>query len=155
MFDAAGCCIRAGIYLSTWYSFANPKAVLSQMYCICLGIYFACSGIGYVLALGLGPDSAQLAAAVVTLVSTLMARKSAASGGLFLAQQLSFARWALEGFVIAESNREVGVWLLARCADLMALGYDVRRFSVCLIALGAIGVCTRGIALGMLLVYKT
>ena len=33
----------------------------------------------------------------------------------------------------------MGVWLLARCADLMALGYDVTRFWSCLWILVLLG----------------
>ncbi|KAL4526776.1 hypothetical protein Ndes2526A_g01209 [Nannochloris sp. 'desiccata'] len=113
------------------------------------------SGIGYVLALGLGSGTAQLAAAVLTLIATLVARQPEARGLLSIIQQFSFARWSLEGFVIAESNRLSGVWLLARCADLLALRYDVRRFKLCLVALTVLGVAARGLALGMLVVMTT
>ena len=151
IFDAAGSFIRAGSYLATWASFFNPQTVLWQMYLVALGIFFACSGVGYILALSLGPGSAQLGAAVMTLVSTLVARRPGAGGLLAAVQQLSFARWALEGLVIAESNRLVGVWLLARCADLMALGYDVRRFWQCLVGLVGLGVAARAVAAVLLL----
>lgn len=151
VFDAAGSCVRAGAYLATWASFANPQGVLWQMYLVALGLYFACSGLGYILALALGPGSAQLGAAVTTLVATLVARRPGAGGVLAAIQQLSFARWALEGLVIAESNRLVGVWLLARCADLMALGYDVRRFWECLVALVGLGLGARAVALALLI----
>jgi ABC-type multidrug transport system ATPase subunit len=154
-FDFTGSCIRAAAYLATWASFANPKTVLWQYYVVSLGLFWFCSGIGYVLALGLGSGAAQLAAAVITLIATLVARQPEARGLLSIIQQFSFARWALEGFVIAESNRLSGVWLLARCADLLALGYDVRRFTSCLVALTALGVAARGLALGMLLLMKT
>ena len=36
-----------------------------------------------------------------------------------------------------------GVWLLARCADLMGLEYDVRRFGLCLLALFGLGMMFR------------
>ncbi len=151
LFDFIGSAIRAAAYLATWTSYANPKTVLWQMYVVSLGLFWFCSGTGYVLALGLGSGNASLAAAVITLISTLIARQPGAHGLLSLVQKLSFARWALEGFVIAESNRLSGVWLLARCADLLALGYDVRRFATCLVALTVLGILTRLVALCMLL----
>jgi len=154
-FDFIGSCIRAAAYLATWTSFANPKAVLWQFYLVSLGLFWFCSGIGYVLALGLGSGTAQLAAAVITLIATLVARQPEAHGLLSIIKQLSFARWALEGFVIAESNRLSGVWLLARCADLLALRYDVRRFKSCLVALAVLGVAARCLALYMLLIMTT
>ncbi|KAG7670998.1 hypothetical protein KSW81_004425 [Nannochloris sp. 'desiccata'] len=154
-FDFIGSCIRAAAYLATWASFANPKTVLWQFYLVSLGLFWFCSGIGYVLALGLGSGTAQLAAAVLTLIATLVARQPEARGLLSIIQQFSFARWSLEGFVIAESNRLSGVWLLARCADLLALRYDVRRFKLCLVALTVLGVAARGLALGMLVVMTT
>ncbi len=43
------------------------------------------------------------------------------------------------------------MWLLARCADLLALGYDVRRFKTCLLALTVLGFAARGLAFGLLL----
>lgn len=36
-----------------------------------------------------------------------------------------------------------GVWLLARCADLQGLRYDVRNFGWCLLALFGLGVAFR------------
>lgn len=36
-----------------------------------------------------------------------------------------------------------GVWLLARCADLQGLEYDVRRFGLCLLALFGLGLLFR------------
>ena len=38
---------------------------------------------------------------------------------------------------------EQGVWLLARCADLQGLEYDVRRFGLCLLALFGLGLMFR------------
>ncbi len=53
-----------------------------------------------------GPS--QLAAAVVALVSTLVARAKDSSGLLWLTWQASFAHWALEACVIAEAERLTG-----------------------------------------------
>lgn len=58
----------------------------------------------------LEPASAQLSAAVLTLISTLIARESNPHGLLLLIKELSFARYGLEGQVIAESNRLTGGW---------------------------------------------
>jgi hypothetical protein len=152
-FDAGGAAVRAAVYLATYASFASPRAVLWQQYMVSAAMYYACCGLGYLVALALGPNSAsaQLAAAVFTLLSTLVARQPAAGGVLRALQSLSFARWALEGMVVAESNRLVGVWLLARCATLRALHYDVRRLWTCVGALAALGAGARAAALALLM----
>jgi hypothetical protein len=142
------------------------------------------------------PSAAQLSAATLALINTLVARQGHPRGLLRLAQAFSFARWGLEGYVIAESNKltggraggvgavggvggpvhvsasaclpsttdktvrveylavwctlphlparpPAGVWLLARCADLMGLDHDVRRFGLCLLALFGLGMMFR------------
>lgn len=150
-FDFSGAALRSAIYLITWYSFSNPKAVLWQLYAVVLALFYACSGMGYGLALALGAPSAQLGSAVLTLVSTLVARQPEGGTMLFLGQSLSASRWALEGLVIAESNQLTGVWLLARCADLAVLHYDVRRYWGCLGALVFMGLACRALALGILM----
>lgn len=50
---------------------------------------------------------------------------------------------AVVGYVISEANRLSGVWLLARCADLEGLMYDVTEFHLCLGMLLAIGLVFR------------
>ncbi len=57
------------------------------------------------------PGPSQLAAAVTSLVSTLVARSRDSSGLLWLAWQASFSRWALEAYVIAEAERLTGTRL--------------------------------------------
>ncbi len=54
------------------------------------------------------PSAAQMSAAVLTLISTLIARESNPHGLLRLIKETSFARWGLEGYVISESNRLTG-----------------------------------------------
>ena len=59
----------------------------------------------------LDPSAAQLSAATLALINTLIARQGHAQGLVKLAQTFSFARWGLEGYVIAESNRLTVRWL--------------------------------------------
>lgn len=54
------------------------------------------------------PSAAQLSAAVLALINTLIARQGHPRGLLRLVQAFSFARWGLEGYVIAESNKLTG-----------------------------------------------
>jgi len=154
VFDLGGLIIKCAVYLAAWYAFASPRAVVWQMYAVTLAIAYCCTGMAYWLSqIAATPETAQLAAAILALLCGLVARQD---GGSIIraAQAMSFARWGLEGFVIAESNRLTGVWLLARCADLEGLGYDVRRFGECLVALIVLGIVSR-VAAFMSLVHKS
>lgn len=146
-FDHVGTVLRSTIYFVMYYSFASPRAVIWQMLLVSVAITYCCTGVAYVLSQVLEPSAAQLAAAVLALVNTLIARQGHARGLVRLAQSFSFARWGLEGYVISESNKLTGVWLLARCADLQGLEYDVRRFGLCLLALFGLGLLFRATAL--------
>ncbi|KAL4449383.1 hypothetical protein ABPG77_007027 [Micractinium sp. CCAP 211/92] len=146
-FDHSGTVMRSTIYFVMYYSFASPRAVIWQMLLVSVAITYCCTGVAYVLSQVMEPSAAQLAAAVLALVNTLIARQGHARGLVRLAQNFSFARWGLEGYVISESNKLTGVWLLARCADLQGLEYDVRRFGLCLLALFGLGLLFRVAAL--------
>ncbi|PSC68046.1 ABC transporter G family member 28-like [Micractinium conductrix] len=146
-FDHVSTVLRASVYFVMYYSFAGPRAVIWQMLLVSVFITYSCTGLAYLLSQVMEPAAAQLAAAVLALINTLIARQQHARGLVRLAQWTSFARWGLEGYVIAESNKLTGVWLLARCADLVGLEYDVRRFGACLLALGGLGLLFRAAAL--------
>lgn len=153
------------------------------MLLVSVGITYSCTGVAYVLSQLLEPSAAQLSAAVLALINTLIARQGHARGLLWAVQQFTFARcaagllgpahasapasgqrerptpaapapppslsrrWGLEGYTIAESGKLTGVWLLARCAELQSLEYDVRRFGACLAALFGLGLLFRALAL--------
>ena len=68
----------------------------------------------------LEPSAAQLSAATLALINTLIARQGHARGLVKLAQRFSFARWGLEGYVIAESNRLTARRLLGRLGPACA-----------------------------------
>lgn len=149
--DLLGLALRCSVYLASWYAFAAPRAVVWQIYVMTFGIAYCGSGAGYLISqIAEGTGSAQLACAVLALLQGLLARQDGLSPVLKAAQFMSFARWGLEGITIAESNRLTGVWLLARCADLQGLGYDVRRFTTCIVALFVLGACFRGLAVAAL-----
>jgi hypothetical protein len=44
-------CMRAAAYLIPYYILATPNALLWQMYLVCAGIVYACTGTGYLLSL--------------------------------------------------------------------------------------------------------
>ncbi len=153
--DAAGLAARAGVFLAAWASLAAPRAAAWRLYAVFGATFYAAAGGAYLLTALLGAGPAQLAAAVATLLATLLARRPPGGGGaLAAARRLSFAAWSLEGLVVAEADQLRGVWLLARCADLAALGYDVRRFGRCLLALGALGAAARTAAAAALLARR-
>lgn len=58
------------------------------------------------------PAPSQLAAAVMALLNTLIARSKDSTGVVWLFYQLSYSHWALEAYVIAEANRLTGAPLL-------------------------------------------
>lgn len=54
------------------------------------------------------PAPAQLAAAVMALLNTLIARSKESTGLVWFFYQVSYSHWALEAYVIAEANRLTG-----------------------------------------------
>jgi hypothetical protein len=62
----------------------------------------------------MGANAAQLTAAVSALINALVASKFSTQGALGLMNTISYARWGLEGYVIAEANclkGECGTWV--------------------------------------------
>eukprot|EP00879_Flechtneria_rotunda_P029763 GHRR01032209.1.p1 GENE.GHRR01032209.1~~GHRR01032209.1.p1 ORF type:complete len:374 (+),score=126.46 GHRR01032209.1:272-1393(+) len=151
----AGMLLRSSVYLIMYYTFSQPRAVVWQMYFVTCAIYYSCTGMAYLLSQVMSPSAAQLTAAVTALINALMASKFATSGVMGFLNTISYARWGLEGYVIAEANRLTGVWLLARCADLAAFHYDVTRFWYAIKVLFYIGFGTRLAAcLGLLTLHR-
>eukprot|EP01025_Chloroclados_australasicus_P023435 TRINITY_DN2374_c0_g3_i1.p1 TRINITY_DN2374_c0_g3~~TRINITY_DN2374_c0_g3_i1.p1 ORF type:complete len:720 (+),score=63.10 TRINITY_DN2374_c0_g3_i1:280-2160(+) len=140
--------LRAVFFLMIYKSFAEFRANMWSMFGIMIGIVYTCAGYSYIISQIMGPGPGQLTAAVMVLIFVLMAPKTDMREGISnMIQQFSFARWALEGLVIAEANELKGVWLLARCQDLVNLHYDVRDFPRCMVQLFMIGVGARILAL--------
>lgn len=52
----------------------------------------------------MGPSAAQLTAAVFSLINALVASKFGTSGLMGFLNTISYARWGLEGYVLAEAN---------------------------------------------------
>lgn len=95
--------------------------------------------------------AAQLAAAVLVLINTLVAQRHQAPVGIVkAAMALGFANWALEAYVLAEAKRLTGVWLPERCTVIDFLGYDIRNWAWNITALFLVGAFFRLTALGLL-----
>lgn len=60
----------------------------------------------------MGPNAAQLTAAVAALINALVASKFSNSGVMGALNQISYASWGLKGYVIAEANCLTGRWRL-------------------------------------------
>ncbi|KAK9815993.1 hypothetical protein WJX74_001345 [Apatococcus lobatus] len=146
IFDHLGLILRSAIYMVMYYSFAQPRAIIWQMYLVTYAIMYACTGMAYLLSQMMDSAASQLSAAIFALMCSLTARNHHGPGLLGLFYHLSFARWGLEGFIIAEANRLTGVWLLARCADLQGLDMQVTHFLTCLFSLFSIGLLFRSLA---------
>lgn len=43
--------VRAAAYLIPYYILSTPNSALWQMYIVCVGIVYACTGTGYLLSL--------------------------------------------------------------------------------------------------------
>jgi hypothetical protein len=48
-FGYAGMIMRCAVYLVMYYTFSQPRAVVWQMYVVTAAIYYACTGMAYVL----------------------------------------------------------------------------------------------------------
>lgn len=154
-FDHAGTLLRAVVYMTMYYSFSQPRAVIWQMYVVTVAIVYCCTGTAYFLSQVFSLQAAQLTAAVWSLISALVAQKHNPVGLFKFVKKISYARWGLEGYVIAEANKLDGVWLLARCTDLTAMGYDVTQFWSCMRVLVYIGLGFRILAAAcMMLLHR-
>ena len=73
----------------------------------------------------MGPNAAQLTAAVSALINALVASKFSKQSAMGLMNTISYARWGLEGYVIAEANCLKG----ERCPMLT----DDTRWDTCIL----------------------
>eukprot|EP01026_Neomeris_dumetosa_P039570 TRINITY_DN3251_c0_g1_i12.p1 TRINITY_DN3251_c0_g1~~TRINITY_DN3251_c0_g1_i12.p1 ORF type:complete len:386 (-),score=26.64 TRINITY_DN3251_c0_g1_i12:816-1973(-) len=154
--DHVNTILRSVCYLMVYASFAEFRAVLWQMMFITIGVVYACTGAAYIFCQIMDPGPAQLSAAVFALTNALIAPKTDLKEGiLHILHEISFAKYALEGYVIAEANRLQGVWLLARCFELRLMHYDVRHYWKCVILLFVLGFAFRFLAcIGLFILNK-
>eukprot|EP00803_Ostreobium_quekettii_P010678 evm.model.scf_562.5 EVM.evm.TU.scf_562.5 scf_562:63542-73807(+) len=146
VFGLFGALARATAYVIPWLWYAQPRALWGDMFGITVLTVYSCTGTGYFLSTILNYGAAQLTAAVVSLISVLLVRRSS-HGFLSVMKGFSFARWALEAGVLVQAKRMTGVWLLERCASLHALGYSLGHLGRCLWRLVGLGLMFRALAL--------
>ncbi|KAL0298777.1 UNVERIFIED_CONTAM: ABC transporter G family member 24 [Sesamum radiatum] len=109
----------------------------------------------YALAIFLDPGPSQLCSVLLPVVLTLISTQLNASKIVKDLASFCYPKWALEAFVIANSERYYGVWLLTRCGVLQKYGYNVHHWALRLSYLILAGAVFRAIAfIGMITFQK-
>ncbi|XP_064989223.1 ABC transporter G family member 28-like [Musa acuminata AAA Group] len=135
--------VKPVVYLSMFYFFSNPRSSFADNYIVLFALFYCVTGIGYTFAICFQPSSAQLWSALLPVVLTLIATQQKNSKILV---NLCYPKWALEAFVIVNTKRYSGVWLMTRCGMLSKLGYNINHWGVCLAVLFLYGFVFRCIA---------
>ncbi|KAJ7563432.1 hypothetical protein O6H91_03G109900 [Diphasiastrum complanatum] len=140
--------VKPIVYLCMFYFFNDPRSTFVSNYIVTMALVYCVTGIAYIFAVTLQPATAQLCSVFVPIVATLVAtRKNLSSDVLQILVDSSYARWALEGFVVANAERYDGVWLITRCGVLQQWGYRLDHFYFCVALLLAYGAGARIVAL--------
>ncbi|KAG8380526.1 hypothetical protein BUALT_Bualt06G0024800 [Buddleja alternifolia] len=147
--------IKPVVYLSMFYFFSNPRSSFASNYIVLLCLVYCVTGIAYALAIFLEPGPSQLCSVLLPVVLTLIATQINGSRFVRDLGNFCYPKWALEAFVIANSERYYGVWLLTRCGALLRYGYNVHHWGLRLSLLIIAGVVCRIIAfIGMITFQK-
>ncbi|GER28847.1 ABC transporter G family member [Striga asiatica] len=146
--------IKPVIYLSMFYFFTNPRSSFADNYVVLLCLVYCVTGIGYALAIFLEPGPSQLCSVLLPVVLTLISTQLNASIFVKNLSNFCYPKWALEAFVIANSERYYGVWLLTRCGALMRYGYNVGNWGLRLCLLILAGVASRAIAFIAMITFR-
>ncbi|KAL3649710.1 ABC transporter G member 24 [Castilleja foliolosa] len=147
--------IKPVVYLSMFYFFSNPRSSFADNYVVLLCLVYCVTGIAYALAIFLEPGPSQLCSVLLPVVLTLIATQLNSSRFVKDLGNFCYPKWALEAFVIANSQRYYGVWLLTRCGALMRYGYNVNHWALRLGLLILAGAVSRVVAfIGMVTFQK-
>ncbi|XP_050250078.1 ABC transporter G family member 28-like isoform X4 [Quercus robur] len=146
--------IKPAVYLSMFYFFTNPRSTFADNYFVLFCLVYCVTGIAYVLAIVFEPGTAQLWSVLLPVVLTLIATQPKDSEFMKILTNLCYPKWALEGFIIANSERYYGVWLITRCGSLLKSGYNLHHWSLCLAILILIGIFSRVIAFFCMLIFQ-
>ncbi|VAH25168.1 unnamed protein product [Triticum turgidum subsp. durum] len=139
------------IYLSMFYYFNNPRSSIGSNYIILLSLVYCVTGIGYTFAICFNPGSAQLCSALIPVVLTLLSTQRSTPAFL---KNMSYPKWALEGFIIANAKRYPGVWLITRCGLLFRSGFDIHNYQLCIVVLFMYGLFFRIVAFVAMVLLK-
>ncbi|RAL40258.1 hypothetical protein DM860_006328 [Cuscuta australis] len=147
--------IKPAVYLSMFYFFCNPRSSFTDNYVVLLCLVYCVTGMGYAFAIFLEPGPSQLCAVLVPVVLTLVATQTSGTKIFNIIADLSYPKWALQAFVIANAERYYGVWLITRCGALQKYGYNIHNWGLCLAILILAGLVSRMVAfLGITLFQK-
>lgn len=139
--------IKPVVFLSMFYFFNNPRSSFVENYIVTIALVYCVTGIAYIFAITSNTGPAQLWSVFLPIIFTLLATKRDATGFLATIQYVTYARWALEAYVIVNAKRYSGVWLITRCVNLFAAGFDLNHWAMCLSILFIMGFVTRCISL--------
>ncbi|CAM6065922.1 unnamed protein product [Sphagnum tenellum] len=138
------------IYLSMFYFLSTPRSTFLDNYIVTLVLVYCVTGISYIIAILFEPVPAQLWSVFLPILATLIVT-SKHTGFLLQLSYLSYARYALEAYVIANAKMYKGVWLITRCGVLANQGYSVNDWGKCILVLFLYGIVARLVALLCLL----
>ncbi|KAJ4460868.1 hypothetical protein PAPYR_2702 [Paratrimastix pyriformis] len=139
------------LFMVAYYMVTSPLASFGRLFASVLGLQFACSGLGYVIAM-LGLANSSMVVVFVCVLGLLfsgldpsMSQLKDIMGGFAVFMYcLSPNRWAQEAMVDAEvigmfeyGYKEVGQAFLDRYE------YTVENFGTCIYALAIIGIASR------------
>ncbi|KAJ7289930.1 hypothetical protein O6H91_03G005400 [Diphasiastrum complanatum] len=139
--------IKPLVYLSMFYFFNDPRSTLASNFEVTWALVYCVTGVAYIFAIVLQPSTAQLCSVFFPIVLTLIATKKGTAGFLKILVDASYARWALEAYVVANAERYDGVWLITRCGLLLQSGYRLDRFNFCVGVLVVYGGAARLVAM--------
>ncbi|XP_073385802.1 ABC transporter G family member 28 isoform X2 [Physcomitrium patens] len=150
MADIFNVVMKPLIYLSMFYFLSNPRSSFLSNYVVTLVLVYCVTGLAYILAILLEPAPAQLCAVFVPVIASLIV-SSKKTRFLPTLSYFSYARYALEAYVLANAERYEGVWVITRCGLLASQGYRLENWSKCLLILFGYGVVARIVAILSLL----
>ncbi|KAL8159869.1 hypothetical protein V2J09_001406 [Rumex salicifolius] len=141
--------LKPVVYLSMFYFFTNPRSSFVDNYTILISLVYCVTGMGYAFSIFFNPGPAQLFSVLVPVCMTLVSGQSIkrSSGAVikFLAR-LSYPKYILEAFVIANAKRYYGVWLIQRCGVLIGSGFSLHAWKFCILIVVLFGVISRLVA---------
>ncbi|MCO5587725.1 hypothetical protein L7F22_041677 [Adiantum nelumboides] len=139
--------IKPVVFLSMFYFFNNPRSSFVENYVVTLALVYCVTGIAYIFAIIANTGPAQLWSVFLPIIFTLVATKRDSSGFVKGLQYMTYARWVLEAYVIANAKKYSGVWLITRCVTLYGAGYNLNDWILCLSILFIMGFIARCISM--------
>lgn len=142
------------VYLAVFYPLTSPRAEFVSYYWIIMMTVFAASGMGYLISVLVAPKSSQMAAVVVSLITSMLSGANPTLPDLDqikvlgpVMYSLSISRWMLEGLFEIEANTYPIVLLPQVFTMKLGFGYSLdNQYMVCIGVLLAFGLITRLLA---------